>query len=100
MKKLSFSEYHNSKKILLSESLVPIEFTTVHTLQKYCKVPFLVEDEKVQLGFKPRDIIKITWQRLGESLTPLSIRKNDVEYKPTWNSKKMKSWVETNAIQV
>lgn len=99
-KKLSFSEYLSTKATLLKESNSTLVFTTYHCLTKYCKVPFTLNEAKLQLSFKPRDAIIVKWNRINEELIPIEVTKVNNTYIPKWNNKKMKSWIETNSIQV
>lgn len=100
MKRLTFKEYYESKQKLIKESDEVIRFFTTHDVYKYCKVPFLLEETKTYLSFKPKDNILVEWERNNGIISPIGFKINDKQYAPTWNSKKMKSWVETSTTQI
>ncbi len=99
MKNLSFKEYYESKQRLLQEATSSVVFKTTHDVYKYCKVPLLLEDNKTHISFKPKDIIIVEWQRSSDMIIPLTIEINKQKYTPSWNSKKMKNWVESATTQ-
>lgn len=99
MKNLSFKQYYDSKQRLLLEATSSVKFVTTHDVYKYCKVPFSLEENKTYVSFKPKDIIVVEWQRSGEDIIPLSIEINEQKYTPSWNNKKMKTWVESSTTQ-
>lgn len=99
MKNLSFKQYYESKQRLLLEATSVVKFKTVHDVYKYCKVPFSLEENKTYISFKPKDVIIVEWQRSGDNIIPLNIEINKQIYVPSWNDKKMKTWVETSTIQ-
>jgi len=100
MKKLSFKEYYESKQKLLSESDTVVVFKTKHDVYKYCKVPFTVDGERKYVSFKPKDTIMVEWQRTGNEIIPLVVEIGTASHNLAWNSKKMKSWVETSTTQL
>jgi hypothetical protein len=99
MKKLSFKEYYESKQELLTETPSVI-FKTKHDIYKYCKVPFTVDGERTYVSFKPKDVVVVEWERIGDIISPLLFEMNSVNYTVAWNPKKMKTWVETSTIQL
>lgn len=100
MKKLSFKDYYDSKIKLLTESVTPIVFKTKHDVYKYCKVPFIVNDEKKYISFKPKDLLIVEWQRIGNNIIPIKFQLNETDLLFSWNDKKMKTWVETSTTQL
>lgn len=99
MTKLSFKDYYQSKVSLLEQDNSVIHFKTRHDVYKYCKVPMIVNGNKVYVAFKPKDKIVVEWDRIGENIIPKKFIINENEHIPTWNPQKMKSWVEQTTIQ-
>lgn len=100
MTKLSFKDYYESKKSLLGQSDATVIFRTKHDVYKYCKVPFSLNENKVYVSFKPKDVLIVEWQRTGNNIKPLRFEINGQEYYPSWNEAKMKSWVEQTTTQL
>lgn len=100
MKKLSFKEYYDSKITLITETSKPVIFVTSHNLNKYCKIPFTLNESKTYIAFKPKDNIIIEWSRSGDIITATKITINTTTYAPSWNGQKFKKWVETSSTQL
>lgn len=100
MNKLSFKEYYESKLELKQQNESTVIFKTTHDIGKYCKVPFMISESKVYVSLKPRDSMVVEWKRTSNDIVPLSFNINGVEYLPSWNSSKMKTWVQQTATQI
>lgn len=98
--KLSFKQYYEAKQKLLEQSSSSVSFKTTHVLHKYCKVPLLLEEIKHYISFKPKDRITIHWNRNASEITPICIELNEKTLTPSWNGRKMKTWVETSTFQI
>lgn len=97
---MSFKEYYDSKQRLILETTRSVVFKTKHDVYKYCKVPFTIDGEKKYISFKPKDMLIVEWERVGNEIKPLKFEMNDIELLLLWNEKKMKSWVETSTTQL
>lgn len=105
--RLGFKEYFDSKQVLREMAEVSFNCTTRHEIIRYCKVPFILTESltKTYVSIKPRDIISVNWStdqsgnRLIESVK-LSNKDGQVELTPSWDAKKIKSWIEHNSIQL
>ena len=97
--KLSFKEYYESRQQLLTENTY-IKFSTAHDVYKYCRVPFSLFEKKIYIPFKPKDRIKVLWERVDGVIHPVEFIINDASYIPLWNSTKMRTWVEQSTTQI
>jgi hypothetical protein len=98
--KLSFKQYYESKINLKKVTEETVTFRTSHDVYKYCKVPFLLENNKTYIAFKPKDVIVVEWHRTGDQITPVQFTINDVDYIPSWNTTKTRDWVQTSTLQI
>ena len=108
MKRLSFREYYDSKKKLLSACETVPRIRNEYRLTKYCKVPVFEEltgDNKVYVAFKPKDVIEILWEKSNEfddyptAKRMILISEDGKEVFPCWNNKKMHKWIEGHTIE-
>lgn len=98
---MKFSDYYErAKKQILENVDTVFEFNTTHSLNRYCKLPVVSEDEKVYVSLKINEEIVVTWQRTHESIHPLSIKIGDTVYESQWNPVKTKKWVLTSTKQI
>lgn len=105
--RLGFKEYFDSKQVLREMAEVSFDCTTKHEIIRYCKVPFILTENltKTYVSIKPRDVVSVHWttdslgNRIIESIK-LSNKEGEVNLTPTWDSKKIKSWIEHNSIQL
>lgn len=100
MNKLSFKDYYESKQELKQQNESTVRFKTTHDICKYCKVPFILSESKVYVPLKPRDAITVEWKRTGNDIVPLTFNINGIEYLPSWNPSKMKTWVQQTTTQL
>jgi hypothetical protein len=98
MAQQTFKEYYDASKLLKRDDIV-VEFATEHTVYKYCKVPFILNEEKTYISFKPKDVINIKWERIGDNIRPLYININEEHHDLVWQPAKMKTWVEQSTTQ-
>lgn len=103
--RLSFREYYDSKKKLLSACDDAPRIRTEYVLTKYCKFPVLESldsDDKVYVSFKPKDVIEILWEQSNEfddypAAKHVVLKNGDgKEVFPCWNNTKLHKWVERN----
>lgn len=105
--RLGFKEYFDSKQVLREMASVSFNCTTQHEIIRYCKVPFILKENltKAYVSIKPRDVVSVNWStdangnRIIESVK-LSNKEGSVDLTPTWDGKKIKSWIEHNSIQI
>lgn len=105
--KLGFKEYFDSKQVLREMAEVSFDCTTQHEIIRYCKVPFLIKENltKTYVSIKPRDVVSVHWStdasgnRIIETVK-LTNKEGNCELTPSWDSKKIKSWIEHNSIQL
>jgi hypothetical protein len=109
MKKLSFREYYESKKKLLSAGDTIPRIRTEYVLTKYCKVPVydsLDTDVKTYISFKPKDAIGVLWERSSETdefpaaKHIVLLAEDDREVFPCWNNKKLHRWLDGNTHEL
>ena len=109
MKRLSFKEYYESKKRLLSACESIPRIRNEYRLTKYCKFPVfesMDSDEKTYISFKPKDQIEILWEKTDDvdeypiAKRMVIISEDNKEVFPCWNNKKMHRWVENNTNEM
>lgn len=107
--RLSFKEYYDSKKTLLSAYDDVLRIRTEYVLTKYCKFPIfesLDGDERMYVSFKPRDVIEVLWERTNEfddypaAKCFVLVSEAGKEVFPCWNNKKIHKWVERNTNEL
>jgi hypothetical protein len=103
--RLSFKEYYESKRKLLSACDMVPRIRTEYVLTKYCKFPIfesVSDDSKVYVSFKPRDIIEVIWEKVNEddgypaAKCIVLVTEGRKEVFPCWNNKKIHNWVNRN----
>jgi len=109
MTKLSFREYYDSKKKLLSACDSIPRIRNEYVLTKYCKFPVfesLDDDEKQYIAFKPKDTIEILWERCNEfddypaAKCITLVSEGGKEVFPCWNNNKLHKWVDNNTNEM
>lgn len=108
IKKLSFSEYYQSKQKLLEKVEDTPRIYSLYELKAYKKVPLkesFEDEEKFYISFKPKDRIKILWEY--EDLYYPTARNFVVvtedgseTYYPCWGSNKLLKWVLSNTREI
>lgn len=108
MKRLSFKEYYESKKQLLSACEKVPRIRNEYRLTKYCKFPVfesLDKDNRTYVSFKPNDTIEVLWEKVDEFddyPTPKQIilkSKDGQEVFPCWGDKKIHKWINNSTIE-
>lgn len=91
---MKFSQYYKQlKEELLEESEKVLEFSTTHTVSKYCKFPISEDGKREYLSFKMNDEIVVEWERVQGEITPKSLKFLGESYESFWNSERFKKWV-------
>lgn len=109
IKKISFSEYFESKKQLLEKAEEIPRIYSHYEMKTYKRVPvkesYDDDDEKIYVNLKPKDRIKILWEY--ENLYYPTARNfvvitEDCQeyYFPCWGNKKLMHWVITNTREI
>jgi len=108
MRRLTFKEYYESKKKLLSACDTVPRVRTEYKLTKYCKLPVfesLESDDRSYIGFKPKDVIEILWEKADEfddypvAKSIILISEDNKEVFPCWGNTKLHRWVESSTIE-
>ncbi len=106
---LTFKEYYESKRKLLSACDTIPRLRSSYMLTKYCKFPVFESsnsDERQYVSFKPRDVIEILWEKTNEyddypvAARIVLINEGRKEVSPAWNNKKVHNWVERNTNEM
>lgn len=110
MKRLSFKEYYESKKQLLSACDNVPRIRNEYKLVKYCKFPVFESndsDEKTYVSFKPKDKIEVLWEKINEAdkypvakRMVLLTKEGQQEVYPCWHNQKLHKWIENNTVEV
>lgn len=98
---MKFSEYYNKVKARLLEDADNIlEFSTVHKLIKYCKIPVIENGKRSYLSLKLNEEIEFQWERKQNEIIPKKMKYKNVMYESQWNESKTKSWVISSTRQL
>lgn len=99
-KKLSFKEYYDSlERLRLASQTLP-KMLNGYIVKKYCKIPVLENNNKNYISFKPKDVINILWEFVDLKTPKIkNITFHGVTYLPSWQTEKMKKWIETTTIE-
>jgi len=105
MKKMSFSEYLNSKQVLqqaITES--PVQ-TVSYSVMKYCRIPVgELKEDKQYITLKPKQKVLVEW-KYTNYITPeiLSLQFENVDdveldesFDPYWTSQRLQKWLSIN----
>ncbi len=108
MRRLSFKEYYDSKKKLLSACDTVPRIRAEYKVTKYCKLPVfesVQEDERVYVSLKPKDIIEILWEKANEFDDYPTVKgiilvsEDGKQVYPCWSNNKFHKWVESSTIE-
>ena len=108
IKKLSFTEYFESKMKLLEKAEDTPRIYSLYELKAYKKVPLkesYEDDGKFYVSFKPKDRIKILWEYedvfypTARNFVVISEDGSKTFY-PCWGSKKLLKWVLSNTKEI
>ena len=103
---LSFKEYlDNKEKLRQAINKQPKQVLNYKAL-KYCKLPVLLDGDRVDVDVRPGYFISITWLYTGTEdkdptpiLLTLDIDSVEETVLPFWKKAKFVGWVEKNMIQ-
>lgn len=92
---INFKEYYNSrqqlKEALDNEPIKRYRFS----LNKYCKIPIIENEEKSSISLKPKDIIEVLFEGHNSDRV-IEFVCNDKKIKLSWSSEKIRSWISAN----
>lgn len=110
IKKISFSEYYESKQQLLEKAEEIPRIYSHYEMRTYKRVPvkesYDDEDEKIYVNLKPKDRIKILWEYenlyypTARNFVVITEEDSQEYYFPCWGNKKLMHWVITNTREV
>lgn len=106
VKKLSFKEYYDSKKLLKDAGKSYPKYIKTHIVNKYCKIPankFDNLNEKININFKPGDRITVFWESpdyINSIPIHFFIDGNESKFYFSWQSQKVNKWINASTKSI
>lgn len=98
----SFKQYYLSVQQLREAAQEFPKIWETYTCRKYCKIPILVEGDREFIALKPKDNIKVLWEKTsrGDNIQSVEVVMEGETLKVAidWNFEKIKKWLENNTI--
>lgn len=96
----TFKQYYLSVKQLREAAQESPKIWETYSCRKYCKIPILTDGVRDFVSLKPKDDIKILWERssLGNIIRSVEVVLEDQTIKVDidWNHEKILKWLENN----